>query len=98
MRCPKHLRRGSIFASTAPAHIACSSGEVRNSPRCPDVPDDKPTEILPTVGLKSRVRSASRATFMAWSLLMPTVFKSSKRAIIRALSILMSSKLPPFCR
>ena len=44
--CPKILLLGSILARIVPAHIPCSSGVVINIPLCPDVPEDRPTEIF----------------------------------------------------
>ena len=69
-----------------PAHMACSAGETRNRPRWPEVPDERPTVKPSTVGVKSRLCSAARATDMAAAEVMPQVLKAPKLAIIAALS------------
>ena len=71
-------RNGNIRAKIVPAHAICSATLARNNPRCPDVPDDKPTVRPSTVGAKSRSCSARIAVVMARSRSMPQVLKVEK--------------------
>ena len=75
----------------APAQRRRSRSLTRNTPGRPDVPDDRPTVTPATVGVKSRVRSASRATLSAWSRVTPYRLKPAKSANTVVLSTTGSS-------
>lgn len=60
---------GNALASKMPAQASRSFSLARNKPRLPDVPEESPTAMPLIKAEKSRVLSAFKATFNAWSFL-----------------------------